>query len=89
MEERTKKASAPTYEQLEKEIAGLKGMNNQLMAQLQNMNMSNLFKRLDYLFKVMESREALNPEFVNMCAEEIMFHMTPVAQKDNNQESQE
>lgn len=67
----------PSYEQLEREIAGLKNMNSQLFMQLQQTNMSNLFKRLDYLFKVVEFREAFNPDFASRCAEEIEGHMTP------------
>lgn len=79
MEENKERVQAekPTYEQLEKEVAGLKGMNNQLFMQLQQLNMGNLFKRLDYLFKVVEFKEAFNPEFANKCAEEIESHMTP------------
>ena len=88
MEEKnvTTQAEKPTYEQLEREVAGLRGMNNQLIAQLQQMNMGNLFKRLDYLFKVVESKDAFNPEFVDRCTEEIMFHMTPTTQEPNNKE---
>lgn len=70
-------AEKPTYEQLEREVAGLKGMNNQLIMQLQQMNMGNLFKRLDYLFKVVEFREAFSPDFAERCAKEIESHMTP------------
>jgi len=78
-------AEKPTYEQLEREVAGLKGMNNQLIMQLQQMNMGNLFKRLDYLFKVLEvaptlPADVLNPEFVAQCAKEIEVHMTPPEQ---------
>lgn len=75
-------AAKPSYEQLERDIAGLKSMNNQLIMQLQQMNMGNLFKRLDYLFKVLEvapklPTNVLNPEFVTQCAKEIEMHMTP------------
>lgn len=66
----------PSYEQLEREVAGLRSMNGQMMMQLQQMNMGNLFKRLDYLFKVVETKEAFSPEFVNKCAEEIELHLT-------------
>lgn len=73
-------AEKPTYEQLEREVAGLKGMNNQLIMQLQQMNMGNLFKRIDYLFKVLEVAPSFNPEFVSQCAKEIELHMTPPEQ---------
>lgn len=84
MEEKNEKVQAekPSYEQLEREVAGLKGMNNQLIMQLQQMNMGNLFKRLDYLFKVLEvapkfPADVFSPEFVTQCAKEIEVHMTP------------
>ena len=88
MEEKEKvQAEKPSYEQLEREVAGLKSMNNQLIMQLQQMNMGNLFKRLDYLFKVLEiapklPADMLNPEFVAQCAKEIEVHMTPPEQSE-------
>lgn len=88
MEEKEKvQAEKPSYEQLEREVAGLKSMNNQLIMQLQQMNMGNLFKRLDYLFKVLEiapklPEDILNPEFVAQCAKEIEVHMTPPEQSE-------
>lgn len=84
MGENTEKVQAekPSYEQLEREVAGLKSMNNQLIMQLQQMNMGNLFKRLDYLFKVLEvapklPEDVLSLEFMAQCAKEIEAHMTP------------
>lgn len=78
MEEKGKvQAEKPNYEQLEKEVAGLKSMNNQLIMQLQQMNMGNLFKRLDYLFKVVEFREAFSANFAKRCADEIEELVTP------------
>ena len=77
MEEKEKvQAEKPSYEQLERDIAGLKSMNNQLLMQLQQINMSNLFKRLDYLFKVVEFREVFNADFAKRCADEIEGHIT-------------
>lgn len=98
MEENMEKVQAekPSYEQLEREVAGLKSMNNQLIMQLQQMNMGNLFKRLDYLFKVLEvapklSTDVLNPEFVTQCAKEIEMHMTPTesAEESDTPETEE
>ena len=67
MEEKEKvQAEKPSYEQLERDIAGLKSMNNQLLMQLQQINMSNLFKRLDYLFKVVEFREVFDADFAKL-----------------------
>lgn len=76
MEKEVKVAEKPTYEQLENEVRGLRSMNSQLMMQLQQMNMQNLFKRIDYLFKVVENREGFNSDFVIKCAEELEGHLT-------------
>ena len=96
MEENMEKVQAekPSYEQLEREVAGLKSMNNQLIMQLQQMNMGNLFKRLDYLFKVLEvapNLPVLNSEFVTQCAKEIGMHMTPTepAEESDTPETEE
>lgn len=90
MEEKNEKVQAekPSYEQLEREVAGLKGMNNQLIMQLQQMNIGNLFKRLDYLFKVVEFREAFNADFATRCAEEIEGHMTPPESADEPEDKE-
>ena len=90
MEEKNEKAPAtkPSYEQLERDIIGLKGVNNQLLMQLQQMNMGNLFKRLDYLFKVVEFREAFNPDFAHNCAKEIEGHMTPPEEDDKSEDKE-
>lgn len=90
MEEKNEKVQAekPSYEQLEREVVGLRGMNNQLIMQLQQMNMGNLFKRLDYLFKVVEFREAFNTDFAAKCAEEIEDHMTPPEETDKPEDKE-
>ena len=76
MEEKKVQVEKPSYEQLEREVTGLKSMNNQLIMQLQQMNMGNLFKRLDYLFKVVEFKDAFNSSFYKKCIEEIEGYMT-------------
>ena len=40
------------------------------------MNMANIFKRLDYLFKVVDLSVEFKQEFVNKCKEEITTLMT-------------
>lgn len=73
-----------TYEQL-KQIAGnLSNQVQQLSARLQEANMFNMFKRLDYCFKVLEvaptlSAAMFSPDFVKRCAKEIEDLMTPPA----------
>jgi len=60
-----------SYEQLENVAHQLSEQARQLYAELQKANMTNIFKRLDYLFKVVENAHAFNEEFVDKCVAEI------------------
>lgn len=56
--------------------------NKQLRGVIEEMNMTNLFKRLDYLFKVItEGNKYLTTEFKSKCAQEIEFLMTQPEQE--------
>lgn len=51
--------------------------NKKLRGVIEEMNMSNLFKRLDYLFKVVnEDNKFLSETFKAQCAKEIELLMT-------------
>lgn len=83
-----KEVKKATYEELEvkvveceKEIAAYKGLNNQLYQQLMSANIANLYKRLDYLFKVVENKETFDSDFTASCVEEIKQIMTPESVK--------
>lgn len=52
------------YEELEK-------LANDLFVKLRMADLSNLFKRLDYLFKVVKYKESFSTEFVNNSIAEI------------------
>lgn len=65
-----------SYEQLENIAHQLSDQAKQLYAKLQEANMVNVFKRLDYLFKVVENAHAFNEEFVAKCVDEIEDLMT-------------
>ena len=58
-------------------VNGLKSQNAQLIYQLQNANMNNMFKRLDYLFKVIENAAMFDEPFVEQCVSELKELMTP------------
>ena len=67
MEEKAKVEAQPieatrpekmSYEQLENVAHQLSEQSRQLYAKLQEANMANMFKRLDYLFKVVENAHA-------------------------------
>lgn len=67
-EERPEKMS---YEQLENVAHQLSEQAKQLYMKLQASNMTNTFKRLDYLFKVVENKESFDTDFVESCISEI------------------
>lgn len=58
-----------SYEELE-------NVANNLYARLQQADMANMFKRLDYLFKVVENVDNFPQEFTKHCVEEIVTIMT-------------
>lgn len=65
-----------SYEELNNIAGQLSQQNQQLYQQLQRANMANMFKRLDYLFKVVENGAMFSPEFVDKCIKEIEDSMT-------------
>ena len=58
-----------SYEELE-------NVANNLYNRLQHADMANMFKRLDYLFKVVENINSFPEEFSNQVVEEIVGLMT-------------
>ena len=67
-EQRPEKMS---YEKLENVAHQLSEQNRQLFAKLQELNMANVFKRLDYLFKVVENGHMFKQDFLEKCIAEI------------------
>ena len=49
-----------------------------LMKEIQMRDMTNMFKRLDYLFKVVENKDCFSETFVYNCVQEIENALTPV-----------
>lgn len=65
-----------SYEELEK-------IAHNMYVRLQQADMSNMFKRLDYLFKVAKYKDAFSEDFYNKCISEIEMIMTvPEEQTD-------
>ena len=61
-----------TYEQLNTICSELYQQNQALTKRLQEANLVNMFKRLDYLFKVIENANVIkDSEFINACIAEI------------------
>ena len=74
MEEEKNEVIAPS--KTEAENALLKKQVDYLAQQLHQANLANMFKRMDYLFKVVEYSRSFRAEFVASCIEEIEQMMT-------------
>ena len=75
-----------SYEELEQLAAQLSQQSQQLYARLQQADMTNMFKRLDYLFKVLENHQQFPTEFVTECVTEITNIMTIQDSEDTKEE---
>ena len=61
-----------TYEQLNEACSQLYQQNQNLIRQLQQLNTTNMFRRLDYLFMVLKYESVIkDADFVNACIDEI------------------
>ena len=93
MEEKEVKAPNPeklSYEQLENVAHQLSEQNRQLYAKLQELQVDNMFKRLDYLFKVVENTGVFSIDFHTRCVEEIESLMTiPEESQEEKKETTE
>jgi len=65
-----------SYEELNNVAHQLSEQSKTLYTKLQEANMTNAFKRLDYLFKVLEFSDYFLPEFVATSAAEITAIIT-------------
>lgn len=66
-----------------KEVAGqLYYQNQQLVNRIKSMDMTNVFKRLDYLFKVVDNIDKYPKKFTDMVIEEICSGIYP---EENNE----
>lgn len=74
---REEKKQKLSYDELNDACAQLYQQNQHLTMQLQQANMVNMFKRLDYLFKVIEFSDVIkDAEFINACIAEVREAMT-------------
>ena len=79
MEEKKNEKKKLSYEELENVCHQLSDQSQTLYRKLQEANKNNMFKRLDYLFAVLENRdvfEDLYPNFLSNCIKEIVDSMT-------------
>lgn len=71
-----------TYEQLNDACQQLFQQNQYLVRQLKDANMTNVFRRLDYLFKVMDNHDMFDEGFLAQCIHEIQEALTPRSDKE-------
>lgn len=77
-----------TYEELNSYCLQLFNQNKQLVEQLRQKELANLFKRLDYLFLVLRNKDSFNADFVGNCAEEIQGALVmPDAPEEESKEN--
>ena len=85
-DERPEKLS---YEQLENIAHQLSEQAKQLYMKLQAANMGNMFKRLDYLFKVVENGHMFKQDFLEKCITEIEEIMTVPEETEEDDKEKE
>ena len=88
MQPTTKEVERPekmSYEQLENVAHQLSEQSRQLYIKLQQANMNNMFKRLDYLFKVIANADQFSKVFIAKCVKEVEEIMT-IPEQDNQEQ---
>lgn len=75
-----------SYEELKNVAAQLQHQNEQMRNAIMKLDYTNTFKRLDYLFKVVEFSIQFPDDFVTNCINEIVDMMTV---KEEEKESEE
>lgn len=65
-----------SYEQLVNVANQLSQQNRELYQRLQAVTLDNMFKRLEYLFKVLDASHYFDDAFVLKCSDEIVNMMT-------------
>ena len=77
----------PTKEQLKNWCDQLMMQRNQIAERLNQV--TDVLNKLPWLFKVIENKESFEAEFVDMCAKEIVFIMTPPAEESKEETNKE
>jgi hypothetical protein len=78
-----------SYEELENVAHQLSEQARKLYTRVQQLEMTNLFKRLDYLFKIVENKVSFSIDFVDKCVSEIQSIMTVSENKEVEEDKQE
>lgn len=81
-----KKEKKATYDELNNYCAQLFEQNKKLQEQVKQLNMANMFRRLDYLFAVVSNKDAFDKDFIAKCVAEIQQALT-IPEVKNDKES--
>lgn len=89
MEENKEQKKKLSYEELENVCHQLSEQSRTLYQKLQEANLTNMFKRLDYLFAIIENKAAFPEDFVKKCIDEVVTSMTLPEEKEEDKETKE
>lgn len=87
MEKKEVKKEKLTYEELNNVCHQLSEQARTLYNQLQEANLTNAFRRLDYLFAVLDKSEFFDKDFVSKCSKEIVEILTIPEESENKEEA--
>lgn len=76
-------------QQLSVQAQQVNAQNQKLRQLLEEANLSNLYKRLDYLFKVLSDTALFSKEFVSYCSSEIEEILGESKDKEENNTTSE
>lgn len=76
-----------SYEEMKNVAAQLQHQNEQMRNAIMKLDYTNTFKRLDYLFKVVENSIQFPDDFVSECVAEIVNTITIKDTEDTSEES--
>lgn len=83
------KPAKMSYEQLEQIAHQLSEQSRNLYNKLQEANMGNMFKRLDFLFRIVDLSAKFPEDFVNSCIAEIQELMVLTEEGSDKETSEE
>ena len=78
-----------SYEELNNVCHQLSEQSRMLYQKLQEANLTNAFRRLDYLFAVLDKSSFFDEEFITKCADEIVTMLTIPQETTENPEEKE
>lgn len=82
-------SNEPTADQFKQLIDQLYTRNQQLVEALNEKNTAMMFKRMDYLFKIVEQSHMFDDEFVTKCINELQTTLDVAEIKENNENGEQ